>query len=212
MLSRALFTLLLFFWLSSVYAQKWIPPVPLVANAQLQSIAKLSYHDSLKTYVIEFNPELAQQVGPFVTAFHQAHEYGHLQRGHVNKKKLNKQGTGMLQLNQDMEIGADIYATEYLYLQDKSILLSMLDYLHTSAQEDLLHYPRKARAHRLDQHLQTLSAYSTQNVACRHKLHYEDESACTHLSSTGRPLHGSDVTPCLHVTHPEGDNVKVRNQ
>ncbi|AKQ44949.1 hypothetical protein TH63_03795 [Rufibacter radiotolerans] len=212
MLARALLTLLLLFWLQTGFAQKWVPPVSLVANSQLQSIAKLSYHDSLKTYVIEFNPELAMQAGPFVSAFHQAHEYGHLQRGHVNKKKLNQQGNGMLQLNKDMEIGADIYATEYLYLQDKSILLSMLDYLHTSAHEDLLHYPRKARAHRLDQHLHSLSSYSTQNVACRHRLHNEDESACTHVSDTGKPLHGSDYTPCLHVTHPAGDNVKVRNQ
>ncbi|WP_210465923.1 M48 family metalloprotease [Rufibacter roseolus] len=196
---------LLFLSLESAFAQHWMPPVPLIPNPKLKDLAMANYSDSLKSYVIEYNPELAIEVGPFVTAYFQAHEYGHIYRNHVNKKKLRHQDhLNMLQLNQDMETGADLYAVETLYEQDKSIVLAMLHYLKNTEKEDLQHLSRKDRINALEQHFYYLSSFVRENVDCTHSAHGQDQIPCSHYNAAGKPQHSHDYVPCLHIAHLEG--------
>lgn len=210
MLSKTLYSLLLLLAVSSgAFAQKWMPPAPLVPNASLKDIAKVAYSDSLKTVVIEYNPALAIKVGPFVTAYHQAHEYGHFLRGHVSKGKLKRANVlHMTQVNNIMEVGADKYAIETLYSQDKTILLAMLDYLKKSESEDLANLAKLERIKHLEYRIAQLDAESDYYlVACRHSAHSVDEWPCSHMTREGKTLHSSDPAACTHSAHPQGDKV-----
>jgi hypothetical protein len=207
---RTLYTLLVILVISSsAFAQKWMPPAPLVPNESLKGIAKVAYSDSLKSVVIEYNPDLALKVGPFVTAYHQAHEYGHFLRGHVSKGKLKKEPSlQMSQVNTIMEVGADIYAIETLYAQDKSILLAMLDYLRKSDTEDLTNLAKLERIKHLEYRIAQLDAESNNNhkVACHHLAHQYDSWPCVHILPDGKAQHSEDRGICTHIAHPQGDN------
>ncbi|GAA4302984.1 hypothetical protein [Nibribacter koreensis] len=205
-----LFPLLFLLLLNSgAFAQKWLPPAPLVANASLKDIARVAHSDSLKTVVIEYNPELALKVGPFVTAYYQAHEYGHFHRGHMNKGKLKKENhLTIAQLNTIMEIAADKYAIETLYPQDKTILLAMLDYLRKSEEEDLTNLAKLERIKMLEYRIAQLDAESNYYLeACRHFAHRSDPWPCSHMTREGKTLHESDPANCTHLVHPQGDKV-----
>ncbi|AMM51753.1 hypothetical protein TH61_12000 [Rufibacter sp. DG15C] len=187
-----------------------MPPAPLVPNVNLQDIAKVTYSDSLKAVVIEYNPNLALQVGPFVTAYHQAHEYGHFLRGHISKGKLKKDTTAhMTQVNTIMEVGADKYAIETLYSQDKTILLAMLDYLKKSETEELTNLAKLERIKHLEYRIAQLDEESNYFIVpCKHSAHGTDPWPCSHMTREGKTLHQSDPATCTHAAHPQGDKIK----
>ncbi|QHL89176.1 hypothetical protein GU926_17765 [Nibribacter ruber] len=190
---------------SPAYSQVWEAPIPLLPNSALKDIVKANYNDSLQSYVIEYNPVMALEVGPFVTAFFQAHEYGHIYRAHVNKKRLNKASKGMLQLTREFEIAADAFACETFFSVDRSYLFATLHYLESEGEHGkLTSVPTPERIHLINLIMQRLSIppQVAQKKDCVHKMHEQDIIPCDHS-----PYHaGGHTTTCMHKAHLDGCN------
>ncbi|WP_340074212.1 hypothetical protein [Leptobacterium sp. I13] len=98
----------------SSYAQYWTAPSGIreIPVPTLNDIAIASF-DGYGP-VIYYNPNITNQVGPLVTAFFHAHEYGHHNLGHVTAQIINKNNPYVqIWLNSTAENAADAYAVRY---------------------------------------------------------------------------------------------------
>jgi hypothetical protein len=97
--------------------------------------------------VIYFNPLVCEEAGPLVTAFFQAHEYGHHNLGHITGILT---GNPYLQswLSLHMENDADAYSVRFWVNQGrKDILQASANYLwHANNNGDRTHSPSRVRA------------------------------------------------------------------
>jgi hypothetical protein len=86
-----------------------------IATDTLRDVALVAYQNGRP--VIYYNPTLLQRVGPQLSAFFIAHEYGHIHGGHTGGALLHD---GELSaLRQKQELDADCYAAAVLAEQDR---------------------------------------------------------------------------------------------
>ena len=64
--------------------------------------------------VIYFNPELARQLGPWLTEFFRAHELGHHKLGHLQRERFAATPFNRAWLRQSYEREADCYAAQHI--------------------------------------------------------------------------------------------------
>jgi hypothetical protein len=70
--------------------------------------------------IIYYNPDRARQLGPDLSAFFRAHEFGHLYYHHTRARAMAG-GTGVgIELAQSRELEADCYAARTLYPSHRS--------------------------------------------------------------------------------------------
>lgn len=115
MVKHSLFIFLLLTYTPLVsIGQYWTPPQSIrqIPVPTLNDIA-LATLDSYGP-VIYFNPHITQQVGPLVTAFFEAHEFGHHHLGHVVAGIFNRNNPYIqMWLTLNAENAADEYAVRY---------------------------------------------------------------------------------------------------
>ncbi len=64
--------------------------------------------------LIYYNPYVVQQVGPLISAFFKAHEYGHVCLGHVQQQLFNANPFNRQWMSLQHEFQADCYAARQL--------------------------------------------------------------------------------------------------
>ena len=99
--------------------------------------------------VIYYNPIVVQQVGPLVTAFFHAHEYGHHNLGHIAAKVFNPDNPYLQQwLTLNAENAADAYAVQYhVQFGNKAVLQATYNrFVYFPNPGDLTHPPSVTRA------------------------------------------------------------------
>jgi hypothetical protein len=90
----------------------------LLASAQIREIAVPTLPDiAMASYdqfgpVIYYNPIITQQVGPYVTEFFRAHEYGHHVLGHIQREFFDANPYNRAWVRQSYEREADCYAAK----------------------------------------------------------------------------------------------------
>jgi hypothetical protein len=93
-----------------------------IATDTLRDVALVAYQNGRP--VIYYNPTLLQRVGPQLSAFFIAHEYGHIHGGHTGGALLHD---GELSaLRQRQELDADCYAAAVLAEQDRDAVEAAL--------------------------------------------------------------------------------------
>jgi hypothetical protein len=98
-----------------VLALQRLMDVQEIATDTLRDVALVAYQNGRP--VIYYNPTLLQRVGPQLSAFFIAHEYGHIHGGHTGGALLHD---GELSaLRQKQELDADCYAAAVLAEQDR---------------------------------------------------------------------------------------------
>jgi hypothetical protein len=98
-----------------VLALQQLMDVQEIATDTLRDVALVAYQNGRP--VIYYNPTLLQRVGPQLSAFFIAHEYGHIHGGHTGGALLHD---GELSaLRQKQELDADCYAAAVLAEQDR---------------------------------------------------------------------------------------------
>jgi hypothetical protein len=96
---------------STLSAAQRLVDVREIATDTLRDVALVAY--DLGRPVIYYNPVLMQRIGPQLTAFFMAHEYGHVAYGHSGAAlTLGGDDAGVRRQRQELE--ADCYATETL--------------------------------------------------------------------------------------------------
>ncbi len=159
-----------------------IPQIPVPG---LPDIAIASY--SPGGPVIYFNPGLAQQLSmanPGMLKFILAHEYGHHKLGHI-KKQMYAGGNYFLrmQIAQQGEIEADMYATEYWVEHDPSVINGAIAFMsspYTANWGDQTHLPTPKRAQLIIQRANQLFAkLNGQGEADSAEIQYDSESQPT---------------------------------
>ena len=102
---------LLFLFVLIQVASAQIREIP---NPNLPDIA-VAWYDQMGPIIV-FNPIVVQQVGPYVSTFFRAHEYGHHNLGHIQQSMVsgpvNYQWTRI-----SFERDADLWATQVLFNQ-----------------------------------------------------------------------------------------------
>ena len=95
--------------------------VPEIPDHSLQDIAMVSwltgYLPNGSFYdgpVILFNPSITNQVGPLLSSFFRAHEYGHIHHNHLQKRYFSMNIYNFQWMSSVYEIEADSYATHQL--------------------------------------------------------------------------------------------------
>lgn len=89
-----------------------------IATAQVREIPVHGLHDvAISSYdqfgpVIYFNPMITQQLGPFVTEFFRAHEYGHHRLGHIQREFFDANPYNRAWVRQHYEKEADCFAAK----------------------------------------------------------------------------------------------------
>jgi hypothetical protein len=96
---------------STLSAAQRLVDVREVATDTLRDVALVAYE--LGRPVIYYNPILMQRIGPQLSDFFMAHEYGHVAYGHSGAA-LTLGGDDAGALRQRQELEADCYATETL--------------------------------------------------------------------------------------------------
>jgi hypothetical protein len=98
-----------------VLALQRLMDVQQIATDTLRDVALVAYQNGRP--VIYYNPTILQRVGPQLSAFFIAHEYGHIHGGHTGGALLHE---GELSaLRQRQELDADCYAAAVLAEQDR---------------------------------------------------------------------------------------------
>jgi hypothetical protein len=144
-------TFLLLFLSATVVckAQYWSTPQGIreIPVATLNDIAMASYDQ--QGPVIYFNPYVVQQAGPLVTAFFEAHEYGHHFLGHVTARLFNRNNPYVqIWLTLNAENAADAYAVQYHVQQgNKAVLQATYNrFVYFPNNGDATHPPSLMRA------------------------------------------------------------------
>jgi hypothetical protein len=88
------------------------PPVREIALDTLRDVAVAVYNP--KGSVIYYNPDYLQRLGPQLSAFFMAHEYGHLALHHTRAHALAGNRKAFNAKMQDQELAADCYAAAKL--------------------------------------------------------------------------------------------------
>jgi hypothetical protein len=110
-------------------------PVPAHAVQRLMDVRQVpsdTIRDvALVTFVqgrptIYYNPVLLHRVGPELTAFFFAHEYGHIHAGHSGGALVDDGHLGMLRVRQELE--ADCYAAAHLAESDPAAVEAALEF------------------------------------------------------------------------------------
>jgi hypothetical protein len=219
-LTKHFFIFLFLFGISPlVNAQSWTPPIRLIANNNLNDIAMASYSPQLQSYIIVYNPAVVASVGPLISAFFEAHEYGHIYKGHVDKGMLVSHPLQMIQLGRQAEIEADKYAAELFLQKDIAVLHAVIQYFETSgSQGDLTHLPHFSRAQLIKHYINSSGGSSNVEseenrgaiIKCNHVAHINgDLFPCKHYlndryGNVYVQHYYGDIFPCSHILHPEG--------
>ena len=98
-----------------VQALQRLIDVQQIATDTLRDVALVAYQNGRP--VIFYNPALLQRVGPQLSAFFIAHEYGHIHGGHTGGALLHDGELSTLRQKQELE--ADCYAAAVLAEQDR---------------------------------------------------------------------------------------------
>jgi hypothetical protein len=99
-------------------AQNWEPPYPVreIPLAGLEDVAVATADDFGP--VIYYNPQYVQMMGPELTTFFRAHEYGHIYLGHLELLQGGLNAWRLLGDRRELELAADGYAVEVLVRAD----------------------------------------------------------------------------------------------
>lgn len=89
------------------YSSGYQPQIPMYPVPNLNDIA-FSTRDNSGNPIILYNPNVVAQVGQAVSQFFIAHEYGHIQLGHLNQLNADPYS------RQQLELDADCWATQAL--------------------------------------------------------------------------------------------------
>lgn len=142
-------TLLIFLFISICsFSQYWSPQsgVREIPNYSINDIA-VATMDNLGP-VIYYNPNVANQIGPLVSAFFRAHEYGHHYLGHVINQN-NPFAQAWLTLNAENE--ADAYAVRYHISAGNVNVLraTYYSFIQSNLPGDATHAPSVVRANNI---------------------------------------------------------------
>ncbi|MCG7855481.1 hypothetical protein MD537_00750 [Flavihumibacter sediminis] len=148
-MKKVLIWSILFFATLICKAQYWTAPKGIreIPISTLNDIAVASF--DYQGPVIYFNPIVVQQVGPLVSSFFQAHEYGHHYLGHVTAKLFNPNNPYVqVWLSLNAENAADSYAVQYhVQLGNKAVLQAAYNrFIYFPNNGDATHPPSVYRA------------------------------------------------------------------
>jgi hypothetical protein len=132
---------------SPIQAATYSLPVREIPVDTLNDLAMASYDSQGK--VIYYNPDIARRAGPEVTAFIRAHEYGHLNLGHLERSMFVSDPYHHVMLQQEAEIEADKYATQYWMARAPGVVAAVIREFQYSAMANLgdgTHLPTPERA------------------------------------------------------------------
>ena len=105
-----------------VQALQRLMDVQQIPSDTLRDVALVTYQ--LGRPVIYYNPILLQRVGPQLSAFFIAHEYGHIHGGHTGGALLHDGELSALRRKQELE--ADCYAAAVLAEQNRDAVVAAL--------------------------------------------------------------------------------------
>lgn len=154
---------IIIFFTSICNAQYWTTPKGIreIPVPTLNDIAIASYDQAGP--VIYYNPYVVQQVGPLVSAFFQAHEYGHHNLGHVTAKLFNPNNPYVqLWLTLNAENAADAYSVQYhVQLGNKAVLQAAYNrFIYSPNNGDATHPPSVYRAQNIANLYYQLTGYT----------------------------------------------------
>ena len=126
--------------------QSWHAPIREIAHPGLPDISVASFDAGGP--VIYFNPDRVRQVGPALATFFRAHEYGHIELGHIHAADLGGNPFSRAWLRQGRELEADCYAAQTLQPSYPEALDAAVHFFRDIApgQVDALHPPGRVRA------------------------------------------------------------------
>jgi hypothetical protein len=96
-----------------------------IATDTLRDVALARFEDGRPT--IYYNPALLQRLGPRLTAFFIAHEYGHIRRGH-DGAALARGDSSLADRRIRLELEADCFAAELVSRDDPDAVREVVEF------------------------------------------------------------------------------------
>lgn len=103
--------------------------IPEIPNTTLGDIAIVTWHTGplppagqfYNGPIIYYNPVVCRQVGPYLSAFFHAHEYGHVHLNHIQRRFFESNPFSRLWMTQHYELEADAYAARSLLAEGNMV-------------------------------------------------------------------------------------------
>jgi hypothetical protein len=119
-------------------------PIPDIAIASFDQLGPIIY----------YNPQIVQRVGPAISAFMRAHEYGHHALGHLQRSLFVINPYTRILMAREAEIAADKFATEYWLRENPDVIHAVVEAFEspfTGNLGDITHLPTRDRAQLIKQ-------------------------------------------------------------